>query len=373
MPPKYRSRGLIGSALLWLAVALTAPALAQSGNGDGTETEAPPRPARIAEARAADGLETHEFAARTEAVQEVDLSFRVPGLLEALPVQEGGFVAQGELIARLDPDDYERKVSQAEVNLTSAQQDFNRKQQLVGQNAVSRQAFDDARNALDLAQVQLDQARQDLSYTVLRAPFDAIVSRRLLDSFTNVNAGQPVVRLQDVSELRVTADIPEYLVARTRNEDAVEVEAVFPFLADRTFSLAFRELSTEANDVAQTYHIAFGMPRPEDINILPGMTATIRAKVKPENPVVGAVTVPAGALVPARPERDGEEVTDTEGYFVWVVPKGGGAVERRPVTVKTLTNQRALITSGLKAGEAVVTAGVHALRDGLRVRPMDRE
>jgi len=376
MPSRLLSRGpmrRVGPALLWLAVALAPPALAQSANGDSAEAEAPPRPARIAEARAADGLETHEFAARTEAVQEVDLSFRVPGLLEALPVQEGGFVAQGELIARLDPADYERKVRQAEVNLTSAQQDFNRKQQLVGQNAVPRQAFDDARNALDLAQVQLDQARQDLSYTVLRAPFDAIVSRRLLDSFTNVNAGQPVVRLQDVSELRVTADIPEYLVARTRNEDAVEVEAVFPFLADRTFPLAFRELSTEANDVAQTYHIAFGMPRPEDITILPGMTATIRARVKPENPVTGAVTVPAGALVPARPARDGEEVKTTQDYFVWVVPGGGGAVERRSVTVKTLTNERALITSGLTAGEAVVTAGVHALREGLRVRPMGHE
>ena len=318
MPIRHLSRGplrLVGPALLWLAVALAPPALAQSETGDSAETEAPARPARIAEARAADGLETHEFAARTEAVQEVDLSFRVPGLLEALPVHEGAFMARGELIARLDPTDYERKVQQAEVNLTSARQDFNRKQQLVGQNAVSRQAFDDARNALDLAQVQLDQARQDLAYTVLRAPFDAIVSRRLLDSFTNIGAGEPVVRLQDVSELRVTADIPEYLVARTRNEDAVEVEAAFPFLADRVFALEFREISTEANDVAQTYHIAFGMPRPDDVNILPGMTATIRAKVKPDNPVEGAVTVPAGALVPARPTREGETSTaDGEGF-----------------------------------------------------------
>ncbi len=382
MRPRFFTRVLAPRrfALLFLiAVALSPTARAADATTPATVatseagSQPPARPARIALAKAADGVEVHEFAARTEAVQTVDLSFRVQGLLQAMPVHEGGFVNQGTLIARLDPDTYERRVRQAKVNLTSAEQDFNRKQQLVGQNAVPRQAFDDARNALDLAEVELEQARQDLAYTTLRAPFDAIVSRRLLDTYTNVSAGQPVVRLQDVSELRVTADIPEYLVARTRDEDAVKVEAVFPFLADRTFPLAFREISTEANDVAQTYHIAFGMPRPEDVNILPGMTATIRARVRPETPVEGAVTVPPGALVPDRPGRPAGDALDARGFFVWVVTGDDGALQRRPVTVRQLTNTAALLDAGLEPGERVVTAGVHALREGMRVRPMGDE
>ncbi|WP_299442571.1 efflux RND transporter periplasmic adaptor subunit [uncultured Rhodospira sp.] len=332
------------------------------------------RPARIAEAKAADAMEVHTFPARTEAVQVVDLSFRVPGLLQDLPVKEGELVPEGEVIARLDPTQYERNVREAEVNLTSARQDFERKSQLVAENAVSRQAYDDARNALDLAEVALEKARQDLAYTTLSAPFDAIVSRRLVESFTNIQAGQPVVRLQDVSEIRVSADIPEYLIATHSQDDPLAVEAVFPFLADRVFPLAFREISTEADDVAQTYRVEYGMPRPEDAGILPGMTATMRARLPRANTVEGAVTVPPGALVPATPTAENGDGADAEdSFFVWVVTSDNGAVSRRPVTVARMTNDLAFIAAGLKAGDKVVTAGVHHLREGMRVRPLGKE
>lgn len=246
---------------------------------------------------------------------------------------------------------------------------------------MSRKAFDDARNALDLAEVALDEARQNLAYTELTAPFDAVVSRRLLESFTNVQAGQPVVRVQDVSEIRVAADIPEHLMARHRNDDDVEVSVVFPFLRDRTFALEFRELSTEANDVAQTYEVAFGMPRPDDISILPGMTATIYARAKARDVPDGAVIVPPGALVPALP--GGEQAGDDQAgqasgsFFVWVVEGIGdqpaAPVRRQPVTVARMANGEALVVEGLTAGQVVVTAGVHHLRDGMRVRPLSSE
>ncbi|SDD71386.1 efflux RND transporter periplasmic adaptor subunit [Rhodospira trueperi] len=355
---------LAGLLPLSLVLALLSMQSAQADDSDIA------RPARIAAAQAADITETHEFPARTEAVQVVDLSFRVPGQLQSLPVREGELVKQGTLIARLDPADYERKVREAEVNLTSARQDFERKQQLVGQNAVSRQAFDDARNALDLAEVALEQARQNLEYTSLTAPFDAIVSRRLLDSFTNVQAGQAVARLQDVSEIRVAADIPEYLIARDSQKDGIEAVAVFPFLADRTFDLTFREISTEANNVAQTYRVSFGMPRPEDVNILPGMTATLRAQGPARNSPEGTVIVPPSALVSVSPDTEGPN--DTR-FFVWVVTGEDGAVSRRPVSVARMTNSEAFVSVGLTPGDRVVTAGVHHLRDGMRVRPLEQE
>ncbi|WP_170294657.1 efflux RND transporter periplasmic adaptor subunit [Roseospira navarrensis] len=337
------------------------------------------RPARIAAVEPADRVEVHEFAARTKAVQVVDLSFRVAGLMEALPVNEGELVPEGTLIARLDPTPYERRVREAEVNLTSAQQDFERKRQLVSQNAVSQRAFDDAKNALDLAEVALEQARQDLDYTTLTAPFDAIVSRRLTETFTNVQAREPVVRLQDVSEIRVSADVPEYLIARHGDERGIDVEAVFPFLDDRTFPLSFREISTEADDVAQTYRVEYGMPRPSDVHILPGMTATMRAHVRRDRALEDALAIPPGALVPDGPSAHDAttpadpETTPEDTFFVWVVSGEDGAVSRRPVTLAHITNDTAFVTEGLTAGDRVVTAGVHHLRDGMRVRPLGEE
>ncbi len=336
------------------------------------------RPAKMATAQPALGIEVHEFPARTEAVQEVDLSFRVPGLLSRLPITEGELVLAGALVAALDDTDFALALREAEVSLKGARQDFERKRELVNRNVVSRQAFDDAQTAVDLAEVAVDKARQDLDYTRLEAPFDAIISRRLVESFTNVQSGQQIMRLQDVSEIRVVADIPEHLVARHYEGNEPKVEAIFPFLAGRSFPMAFREISTDANDVAQTYRIEFGMPRPEDVNILPGMTATVRATVSFRGLRQDAVRIPAGALVPVRPRRAdtneaGAEETATGDFFVWAVDAASGAVARRPVEIGHMDNRMVTVLSGLAAGETVVTAGVHHLRDGMRVKPLTSE
>ncbi|MBB4267388.1 efflux RND transporter periplasmic adaptor subunit [Roseospira visakhapatnamensis] len=369
------------SLLLLLPLALAACDEPDAPADAATPTEEVARPARLAIAEPSQGTEVHEFPARTEAVQEVDLSFRVAGLLNQLPITEGELVPMGTLVAALDDTDFALALREAEVNLKSARQDFARKQDLVNRNVVSRQAFDDAKTAVELAEVAVDKARQDLEYTRLEAPFDAIISRRLVESFTNVQAGQQIMRLQDVSEIRVAADIPEHLVARHHTENTPTVEAIFPFLDDLRFPLAFREISTDANDVAQTYRIEFGMPRPEAANILPGMTAKVRATVSFPDQPHDAVTIPAGALVPARPTRDADGAVDGEAggdaaegaFFVWAVDPSSGAVSRRPVTIGHMDNRTVTVLSGLRAGDPVVTAGVHQLRDGMRVKPLRSE
>jgi len=334
------------------------------------------RPARIATAQPASGTTVHEFPARTEAVQVVNLSFRVPGLLEDIPISEGDLVLNGAPLAALDDTNYALALREAEVTLTNARQDFARKEELVARNVVSQQAFDDALKAVDLAEVTVAKARHDLAYTRLEAPFDAIVSRRLVDSFTNVQAGQEIMRLQDVSEIRVVANIPEYLIALHAADSTPKLEAVFPFLGGRAFPLVFREISTEANDVAQTYRVSLGMPRPDDVTILPGMTATLRAHVSRPARNDQAVTIPPGALVPRQSSQatPGQDGGPQHGPFdVWTVEPETGAVQRRPVDIGRMDNDSVVILSGLSPGESVVTAGVHHLRDGMRVRPLPQD
>ena len=195
------------------------------------------------------------------------------------------------------------------------------------------------------------------------APFEGLVSRRLVDNFSTVAAGQPIARLQDVSELRVAIQVPETVLALVDETDPREMTARFPFLPDQTFALEFRELVAEPDQASQTYTALFALPSDIPANILPGMTANVRIIIEPDAEAdMDAVHAPVSALSAA---PDG-------GFVVFVYDPSTGEVASRRVGVGPVTGETVLIETGLAAGEQIVTAGVTALHDGMRVRPLER-
>ncbi|WP_051340673.1 efflux RND transporter periplasmic adaptor subunit [Azospirillum halopraeferens] len=354
----HRRRMPVAALLLLLVPIACGPAPDTAGDA------APqPRPVRVATVQDDAAPEVRRFVGRVTTVQTVGLSFRVPGRLVELPVQEGQEVPRGGVIAALDPAPFERAVREAQVRLTAARQEFERRSTLRERGIASEQALEQAQTDLDLAAVALENARQDLEHTRLPAPFDAIIARRLVANHTDVQAGQEVVRAQDVTEVRVVADVPEALLATFRAQDVLSLEAEFPFPERRRYPLAYREHATEPNAVTQTYRITFGMPRPEAGVILPGMSATVVAVLDRwrGNGAAASVSVPPTALG-----------TDPDGRFiVWVLDEDAGTVRARPVTVGTARADRVPVLSGLAPGERIVTAGVPYLQDGMPVRPLD--
>ena len=317
-----------------------------------------PRPVHIETVDAAADTVTHRFSGRVKAVQTVDLSFQVGGRLTELPIKEGQVVKKGGLIARLDPADFQRAVRETEVNRTLAQQDFDRAEQLRRKNVVAEKTLDQARATLDLAKVALENAKQNLAYTRLSAPFDALVSRRLVDNFTNLAAGAQVVRIQDVSEVQVDVDVPEPLLAKTAKKEIVDISAEFLAAPGVRFPLDFREYSSEPNAVTQTYRVTLSMPRQEDFRILPGMTASVFVTLE-KHGVVG-VRVPVSAIV----------ADEKKDFFVWVFDAKSGTVAKRPVVLGAMGKETVSVLSGLQAGENIVTAGVARIVDGMAVRPL---
>ena len=317
-----------------------------------------PRPVRIMTVETAADTVTHRFSGRVKAVQTVDLSFQVGGRLIELPIKEGQVVKKGEMIARLDPADFERAVREAKVNLTLAQQDFDRAQKLVRKNVAAAKTLDQARATLDLAKVALDDARQNLAYTRLFAPFDALVSRRLVDNFTTLAAGTQVVRIQDVSEVQVDVDVPESLLAQSHEKDVADISAEFLAAPGVRFPLDFREYSSEPNAVTQTYRVTLSMPRQEQFHILPGMTASVFVSLKKDGAI--GVRVPVSAVV----------ADETKAFFVWVFDEESGTVSKRSVTLGTMDKKSVGVLSGLQPGEKIVTAGVQQIVDGMAVRSL---
>lgn len=298
------------------------------------------------------------FVARIEPLNTVDLAFQTGGRIERMPVEEGSRVRQGTLLAELEQVDYELALRDAEAGLELAQQEHQRNQRLAERDAVSRAALQRSRAELERRQVAFDNAQRDLSLTRLEAPFDALVSRQLVDPYTQVQAGTAVLRLQDVSALQVGIGVPEDLMYTLDNTDRLEAKLTLATWPDRSFVVHYREHRTQPDPVAQTYELLFSLPQQDDITILPGMTGTVTVTVRDEAAVPG-ISVPVAALDTRRAPQ----------MVVWVLGDDGTTVQPREVEAGTLGGDRIVIESGLEPGETIVTAGAHLLQEGMTVTP----
>jgi len=348
--------------ILPAAIALMASCVLAACSDVAAAPEETIRSARIEAVVAPTGQARRDFVGRVEARYTVDLAFQVSGRLAEFLVPEGQMVEEGTVIARLEDQDYERALREARVQLQQARTNLERQQTLHERGIASDAALEDARTNFELRAVALDTMRQNLAYATIEAPFTGLMSRRLVDNFTTLSAGQPVARLQDLSELRVAIAVPESLIATLEGPGGYTIYARFPFMPEREFELSFRELVAEADAASQTYRVMFALPSDVPGNILPGMTVNVRVELDTERTPRGrSVRAPVTALT-----------TEPDGSFkVWVFDPETGLVSPRAVRTGPVMGESVLIEDGLSAGEHIVTAGVNALRDGMRVRPMN--
>ena len=306
-----------------------------------------------------------QFPARIDAMHKAELAFRVPGTIKELPVKEGDRVESGQLLAALDPTDYEIAAKDAQASFDRASKDFRRAKELVGKGFISRTDFDTKEAEYKNAEAALDRAKQDLAYTRLTASFAGTIAKRYVQRFEEVQAKQPVLAMHDTSLLEVKVDLPESVILQMRpsgtgrvDPGRVPVTAEFNNRPGRKFDLTLREVATRADPKTQTFEVTFTMPAPDDFRVLPGMTATVTAdlrKVATSEPVV---YLPATAVT----------ADESLKPFVWVVDEQTMTVHRQPVKVRRLRGWSIEIKGGLEPGNRVVTAGVGQLAEGMKVR-----
>ncbi|WP_295878625.1 efflux RND transporter periplasmic adaptor subunit [uncultured Thiohalocapsa sp.] len=329
------------------------------------------RPAQMQVVSAAELSSDLRFPGRVRAVQRVELAFNVPGQIVELPVAEGEAVKAGALLARLDPAAYQTALDVAQAELDAATAEYERVRRLWERSqAVARAEVDRKRTAMEVARSRFAAAQKDLADTRLTAPFAGIVARRLADNFQNVQAKEPVVSLQNPDALEIVIHVPERVVRGEPRRAAGF--AVFDDLPERRLPVTLKSFATEADPQTQTYEVVLGLTPPPDLRVLPGMGVavlpdTVAALTDGEGEDVadGAapVLVPVAAVVAA---ADG---TPT----VWVVDPESGKVSRRTIETGALQGADVTVLSGLAPGERIVTAGVHSLREGMRVHPLAAE
>ena len=322
------------------------------------------RPVRAIELVASSGGEQVEFSGDVRARYESRLGFRVGGKIVERRVDVGAIVKDGQVLMRLDPQDLRLAEAQARATLRAAeterdlaQGDYKRHQNLRAQNFVSQAVLDAKQAALRAAQANVDAARagfrgqsNQAGYANLESDTDGVVTAVDAEVGQVVAAGAPVVRVARTDEKEVVIGIPEDRVEALRQASKVNVRLWAR--RDEAIPGTIREVSPVADPATRTYTVKVAIPARADVRL--GMTATVEMTTA-GTANASALRVPLSALV-----------QDKGVTSVWVVEQG--AVQLRKVEVAGQSGNDILLSGGVQPGQTVVTAGVHLLKPGQKVR-----
>lgn len=344
--------------------------------GGETEEAAPVvRPVRTIQVFSAGADRVRRFSGVASSGVESRLSFRVQGTIQRVAVVVGDSVQEGQLIAELDPTDYQLELQraraslrQAEAEERNAESNYERVRRLWENNNAAlsdlenaRAGFESAEAAVESLRNQVSLAVQQLGYTRLTAPVAGAIADVPIEVNENVSAGQQVAFLTSGETPNVDVAIPEVLIAGVRQGDSVSVE--FDAIPGQAFEGRVIEVAVASMDRGATFPVTVRLDS-TDPAIRSGMAAevsfTFAATGRSDR-----IEVPPVAV--------GE---DADGRFVYVVEpaeEGFGTAHRRAVEVGELTTQGLEVTGGLEDGDLLIIAGVSQLEDGQRVRLLEPE
>ena len=319
------------------------------------------------------GLQDRRIAGIVAAAQTTNIAFETNGQVIELLRKPGDSVEAGALVARLDPEPYQLQVDQAQntldqalATLDDAQKKFDQQSKLLQQGFATKTAFDsaeaalkNAKGAVGVAESQLDLARRNLSKTDLRAPFDGVVARQLIDVYEEVSGGQAIYDIQSVGEGKVEASLPETLINTVSLGTTVAI--TFPPLGGAQVQGSIDEIAPLTGD-ANAYPIEIVLARTPP-GLRSGMSAEVTFSFASEE-TGKAFVVPLTAVQP----NPGQEEA-----HVYVFDKTTKTLAKRDVRVVNVKDNSLEIIGDLQQGEIIATAGISFLHDGMRVDLFDPE
>lgn len=347
---------------------LVALAMITAGCGqEPVETAPVVRPVKIMEISDLGGGRIQAYPGFIRAADSAEVSFEVPGRVIKLEAKEGQQVKAGDVLAVLDDEIFAADLDVAVANLNKARSDLTRSENIFAEDsgAITQERIDADRRAVEVSDARLVQARKSVDDTVLRAPFDGSVSRRLVEVFENVQAKQPVLIVENLGRVEVEIAVPERDMAARRANATIsreDLERITRRVAPMVTISALpgvelpgrlSEVATRADPTTRTFAVRIAFDVPENSGLLPGMTARVSGRFETD----AAVKVPVSALA-ANP---GAEAT------VWVIDPDTMTAHARVVELGEMGGEEVEIISGLMAGEMIAVTGAAQLAEGMQV------
>ncbi|TJV53776.1 MAG: efflux RND transporter periplasmic adaptor subunit [Mesorhizobium sp.] len=322
------------------------------------------RPVKVVEIGKAETTRQLDYSGSVRARTEMNLGFRIAGKVTERLVDIGQHVNEGDVLARVDPSDYELSVKSAQASLDAAERQVEtvdlakkRAEQLYAKNFAPKSQLDQATLTYDQAVATRDAARSTLAqaqnqvhYTDLKASKAGIVTAISADIGQVVGAGTPVMTVAVDGEKEVLIAVPEMDIAGFR--PGKEVKAGFWSDDALTLDGKVREVAGSADPQSRTFAVRISLPN--DPRVLLGMTANVEATVGSKAELV---SIPLTAMA----EKDGKQI-------VWTVDRTSDTVHPRPIKVANFTADGVAVADGLKQGDVVVAAGTQFMTENLKVK-----
>lgn len=322
------------------------------------------RPVKVVEIGEAQTTRQLDYSGSVRARTDMNLGFRIAGKVTERVVDIGQHVNTGDVLARIDPSDYELSVKSAQASLDAAERQVEtvdlakkRAEQLFAKNFAPKSqldqadlTYDQAVATRDAARSTLAQAQNQVQYAELKASKDGIVTAISADIGQVVGAGTPVMTVAVDGEKEVLIAVPEMDIAGFR--PGKEVKASFWSDEGLTLDGKVREVAGSADAQSRTFAVRVSLPN--DPRVLLGMTANVQA-------IVGSKAQLVSIPLTAMAEKDGKQI-------VWTVDRASDTVHPRPIKVANFTADGVAVADGLKQGDVVVSAGTQFMTENLKVK-----
>lgn len=362
-PSSDVSRPVCRNAFAALLI-LAAPVLLTACSREEEKPEPEIRPVRALKVERRDTGIPVTLTGRIAAEDEVSLAFRISGRMIKMDVNVGDRLTPGQVIAQLDPVNEQNTLRTAQANLTAAQgqltqarNHFERQDTLLKQGWTTRvnhdqavQALQTAESQVEAAEAQLKTARDLVGFTELKADAPGVVTAIGPRAGEVVQVGQMIARVARQDGRDAVFDVPAQLIRAAPSDPIITVS-----LSDDPKVVAegrVREVAPQANPVTRTFEVKVGLTNPPQAMRL-GATVIGRMELS----AVSVFEIPASALT--RSDRQPS---------VWIVDPKKNTVSLRHVDVVRFDQNQVSVGYGLENGDIIVTAGVQALHPGQQVR-----
>ncbi|WP_372738625.1 efflux RND transporter periplasmic adaptor subunit [Neptunomonas sp.] len=309
-------------------------------------------PAEVVKVEASTLTRTLKAVGTLEARESVIIRPEQSGLINKILFEESQQANKGDVLFELNADSYRAEVAQAQARVNLSLNEFKRAEKLLKKRVGSENDRDTT-----LAQLRVDEAQLEVAKTLLRkmtikAPFSGAIGLRNVGPGDYVTAGQDLVTLSDIEQMKVEFSLPETVLSQIKNGQSVSLfVAAYP---NAPFTGEIYAISPTIDPRSHSVKVKARIDN-ESGQLRPGLFATIHVSLGSDDQ---AFLVPEEAIIP------------NNNTFLVMRMDENNTVSMTPVTLGVRQNGQVQILTGLHAGDVIVTAGHMKLRPGMPITPL---
>ncbi|NGZ08012.1 MAG: efflux RND transporter periplasmic adaptor subunit [Nitrospira sp. LK70] len=291
-----------------------------------------------------------EVTGQVAPIFQAALSSRIQGTIDELLVREGTKVSKGQLLIRLDSRDLQADLGRAGAEVENAKAHLDRMNQLYAEDAVSKQEMENANRNYRVAEASRKAVEAQLSYTVVRAPFDGVITEKKVEAGELASPGQPLLKMEDPQRLRLEATVAEGDLKSVSRGDKIRV--AIDALGGQALAGTVSQILPAGDPQTHTFMVKVDLPK------TPGLKTGMFGRFPLDKGTTQTILVPSPAVV----ERG-------ELSSLYVV--GADRIARlRWVKLGRRFGDHVEILSGINEGERVLADGTRGV-DGSAVQALE--